>query len=1088
MPIEVISEIVPKNNGDFPVVGDTNFRGGYRSVADAAALAAIPAERRTEGMLVYQIDVDKFYKLAHDLTTWNEVPIGSGGTGSIVWTAAKTWAQVYAAVVSAGGIGTVFVPNDGVKEMTPAGGAHPTELAGIVFIGMRDLDGNIPTISIDSLGVGGFVLGTDPSIRSKDIFWNVYYQIGSGSNVSWEFDGGGFSAAVPIADAYMGPGAGAGVQLRLSNGAVFDGTNCSGALVSGIRGGAQVWLFSGATLGTHAIKNNAGIGPWPAAVVTKDASGVFVSGSFQGTFSPLTAVDIDAPHGNTASRPYSPAQGQQYFDTDLGTLIVWNGSAWVILTGTTGAADPNTMAFFGPSGGLTDNPDLLIRAVGTYGRPEIWDRRFNPGPSNTWAVFRQGAWQIDGDPMNAKGSGFVTYGSNAQNVGPDGTGGGMGFYTSHSWGTLQINGAGGGNTFYLVGSEDGTDDAPGFFPFKNINNPGYPCNPGLATCDDTAAVSSFIERLTGKAWFRELSADGVYNTPTLLLTGVLDPYGRPQIRDIRQGTLPAANAVWRQGAWQVDGDPQNIEGDGVVVYGKDPVSGLQDGANGAFARVKCDRFAIRLITGGVDVGYGFRVDLTEMYFKDNAGNETFNLNRLNGQMFIGAGVALHGSNAGVQMSSIVANRSQYRSNQYGANNSAPGIGSFKSRGATVGSLAGVVAGDPLFRITAVGVAPDNASIPLAAFITVQVPSAFVPAGQAFVPSEFEMQLVPLAGPINSRRAVFKVTSEGESQMLRGVRAGGANVTPATLDTGALRSCGSGSPEGVVTGKVGDLYTDTSGSAGSTLYVKESGVGNTGWSATGGVASSIITTVRSVTLPYDPTSPVYRTPVGNYFTDSASDVQVWHNATLLTYGVDYTAYYNGKFNPGYEQPLSVRDASSGIVLTTIVTSGTITIQWIERTLPITPSVGIARFMYDGLWWVRDTLNAWNISNPLTIPNTIYVSEPPAGYVLELWRMTKKVGGLTPHGKAGHGRRMLPYLRGPQVGTTENDRAMVLDTTHISNVAMHRWKFRVCWYNPSTRVRSLFANQLIVLCGSQSGDRHNSDPSAARARYSLWIEGT
>ncbi len=38
----------------------------------------------------------------------------------------------------------------------------------------------------------------------------------------------------------------------------------------------------------------------------------------------------------------------------------------------------------------------------------------------------------------------------------------------------------------------------------------------------------------------------------------------------------------------------------------------------------------------------------------------------------------------------------------------------------------------------------------------------------------------------------------------------------------------GSPEGVVSAVVGETYIDTAGGAGSTLYVKVSGVGNTGW--------------------------------------------------------------------------------------------------------------------------------------------------------------------------------------------------------------------------------------------------------------------
>lgn len=42
--------------------------------------------------------------------------------------------------------------------------------------------------------------------------------------------------------------------------------------------------------------------------------------------------------------------------------------------------------------------------------------------------------------------------------------------------------------------------------------------------------------------------------------------------------------------------------------------------------------------------------------------------------------------------------------------------------------------------------------------------------------------------------------------------------------------GTGSPEGVVTAAVGSLFTRTDGGAATTLYVKESGTGNTGWVA------------------------------------------------------------------------------------------------------------------------------------------------------------------------------------------------------------------------------------------------------------------
>lgn len=50
------------------------------------------------------------------------------------------------------------------------------------------------------------------------------------------------------------------------------------------------------------------------------------------------------------------------------------------------------------------------------------------------------------------------------------------------------------------------------------------------------------------------------------------------------------------------------------------------------------------------------------------------------------------------------------------------------------------------------------------------------------------------------------------------------------ETGPLFVSGSGSPEGVVTAPVGSEFKRTDGGAGTTMYIKESGVGNTGWVA------------------------------------------------------------------------------------------------------------------------------------------------------------------------------------------------------------------------------------------------------------------
>lgn len=65
---------------------------------------------------------------------------------------------------------------------------------------------------------------------------------------------------------------------------------------------------------------------------------------------------------------------------------------------------------------------------------------------------------------------------------------------------------------------------------------------------------------------------------------------------------------------------------------------------------------------------------------------------------------------------------------------------------------------------------------------------------------------------------------------------GETITPAavisdsvTLGTGGPSwRTGTGTPEGSLTAPVGSLYSRTDGGAGTTLYVKESGTGNTGW--------------------------------------------------------------------------------------------------------------------------------------------------------------------------------------------------------------------------------------------------------------------
>lgn len=128
----------------------------------------------------------------------------------------------------------------------------------------------------------------------------------------------------------------------------------------------------------------------------------------------------------------------------------------------------------------------------------------------------------------------------------------------------------------------------------------------------------------------------------------------------------------------------------------------------------------------------------------------------------------NGSSAGVQLTSIFANQSQFRSSQYGANTGNPGISTFKSRGATPGTLVPVAVGDVIFGITAVGVTGNSSppGIPLSGLIQIvasSVPTTPVVTG-GWIGTDYTLQLVSKNGPSNGRRKVFRINSEGVPQL------------------------------------------------------------------------------------------------------------------------------------------------------------------------------------------------------------------------------------------------------------------------------------------------------------------------------------
>lgn len=71
---------------------------------------------------------------------------------------------------------------------------------------------------------------------------------------------------------------------------------------------------------------------------------------------------------------------------------------------------------------------------------------------------------------------------------------------------------------------------------------------------------------------------------------------------------------------------------------------------------------------------------------------------------------------------------------------------------------------------------------------------------------------------------------GGASLFNVSNAGKVTAASAALTNGPTWSSGSGSPETAVTAPIGSLYSRTDGGASTSLYVKESGAGNTGWVA------------------------------------------------------------------------------------------------------------------------------------------------------------------------------------------------------------------------------------------------------------------
>ena len=80
---KIWGHLAPYPGTHYPTQHAVHLKGGYRSVASTTAREAIPMSHRKHGMKVYVDSLNRTFRLAANLSTWNEVSGTSGSNTSI---------------------------------------------------------------------------------------------------------------------------------------------------------------------------------------------------------------------------------------------------------------------------------------------------------------------------------------------------------------------------------------------------------------------------------------------------------------------------------------------------------------------------------------------------------------------------------------------------------------------------------------------------------------------------------------------------------------------------------------------------------------------------------------------------------------------------------------------------------------------------------------------------------------------------------------------------------------------------------------------------------------------------------------------
>lgn len=134
---------------------------------------------------------------------------------------------------------------------------------------------------------------------------------------------------------------------------------------------------------------------------------------------------------------------------------------------------------------------------------------------------------------------------------------------------------------------------------------------------------------------------GASDTDPALLAYAIDPYGRPMIADRRTG---GAGAIWRNGTATWDGDATNIDGDGIVILGKNNL-GTHDVNTGGLGRLKATKLQIMWRTVAAGQVDAYLLDSQGLRMRENGGTipggePTFFVRRADGRVMMGGNLEM----------------------------------------------------------------------------------------------------------------------------------------------------------------------------------------------------------------------------------------------------------------------------------------------------------------------------------------------------------------------------------------------------------------------------------------------------------------